>query len=82
MAKEECIHFVKKVLAHAMARDGSSGGVIRTVVIEEGGITRDFTPNNKLPHTSWLETEFEAATFVPSGESIVVRDDGAAVVAK
>ena len=82
MAKEECIHFVKKVLAHAMARDGSSGGVIRTVVIEEGGITRDFTPNDKLPHTSWLEPEFTAAKFVPSGESIVVRNDGGAVVAK
>jgi len=82
MPKEECVTFVKKVLAHAMARDGSSGGVIRTVVIEEGGITRDFTPNTTLPCTSFLEPEFQPAQFVASGSSITVRDDAGAVAAK
>jgi 20S proteasome subunit beta 1 len=32
-----------------MARDGSSGGVIRMVVIEESGVERMFIPGDKLP---------------------------------
>eukprot|EP00997_Jenningsia_sp_PLL12_P001314 NODE_12112_length_287_cov_18.991597_g11199_i0.p2 GENE.NODE_12112_length_287_cov_18.991597_g11199_i0~~NODE_12112_length_287_cov_18.991597_g11199_i0.p2 ORF type:complete len:74 (+),score=30.13 NODE_12112_length_287_cov_18.991597_g11199_i0:22-222(+) len=30
---EEALVFVRKLIAHAMARDGSSGGVIRTVTM-------------------------------------------------
>lgn len=41
--------FVCAALAHAMYRDGSSGGVIRTVTIDATGVTRDFTPGNALP---------------------------------
>ena len=48
MDREECREFVKKALSHAMARDGSSGGVIRTVVIDKDGCERDFTPGNEL----------------------------------
>lgn len=32
-----------------MARDGSSGGVVRLAVIEEGGVERVFVPGNALP---------------------------------
>uniref|UniRef100_M4C0F8 Proteasome subunit beta n=1 Tax=Hyaloperonospora arabidopsidis (strain Emoy2) TaxID=559515 RepID=M4C0F8_HYAAE len=49
MTKEECQAFVKKMLAHAMARDGSSGGVIRTVTITENEVVRDFTSGDDLP---------------------------------
>lgn len=49
MTKEECQQFVKKALAHAMARDGSSGGVIRTVTITENEVVRDFTCGDDLP---------------------------------
>jgi hypothetical protein len=31
-----------------MARDGSSGGVIRLVTITEDGVKRDFVPGDKL----------------------------------
>ena len=51
MSREECQAFVKSSLAHAMARDGSSGGVIRTVTIDKDGVSRDFTPGNELPFT-------------------------------
>ena len=37
-------------LCHAMARDGSSGGVIRTVRIDESGVERKMLPGNKLPY--------------------------------
>ena len=50
MTKDECRAFVKKALSHAMARDGSSGGVIRTVCITEDGVDRDFTGGNELPY--------------------------------
>ena len=40
---------VKKAVAHAMARDGSSGGVIRTVVVTAEGNDRDYTAGNELP---------------------------------
>jgi len=49
MTQSETMEFVRSALAHAMARDGSSGGVIRTVVITEDGIDRDFVAGDALP---------------------------------
>mmetsp|Transcript_17766 Transcript_17766/g.56132 ORF Transcript_17766/g.56132 Transcript_17766/m.56132 type:complete len:242 (+) Transcript_17766:62-787(+) len=49
MTKEQCEEFVTKGLCHAMARDGSSGGVIRLAIIDAAGAERKFIPGNKLP---------------------------------
>jgi 20S proteasome subunit beta 1 len=49
MTQEEARTLAKKGLAHAMARDGSSGGIIRTVVVTSEGSHRDYTPGNQLP---------------------------------
>ena len=49
MTKDEAKALVEKSIAHAMARDGSSGGIIRTVVITEGGCDKEFIPGDKLP---------------------------------
>lgn len=49
MTKDQCVEFVKNALALAMARDGSSGGVIRLVIIDKDGSKREFIPGNKLP---------------------------------
>lgn len=49
MTKDECRAFVTRAISHAMARDGSSGGVIRLVIIERDGITREFVPGDALP---------------------------------
>jgi 20S proteasome subunit beta 1 len=40
MTKDEGIGFVKTAISLAMARDGSSGGVIRLAIIEKTGLTR------------------------------------------
>jgi len=40
MSQEECVKFVTNCLALAMARDGSSGGVIRIGIITEKGVER------------------------------------------
>lgn len=37
-----------------MSRDGSSGGVIRTVVISKDGVERNMIPGNELPRFSEL----------------------------
>ena len=49
MSEEECKAFVVKAVSHAMARDGSSGGCIRTVVISKDGIKRSFIPGDEVP---------------------------------
>ncbi|CAE7598870.1 Psmb6 [Symbiodinium microadriaticum] len=49
MTKEECKDFVKKSIAHAMSRDGSSGGVVRLTVIDRGGVERECVLGNELP---------------------------------
>lgn len=40
-------------LSLAMARDGSSGGVIRTVVLDADGVQRSMVPGDALPR--WFE---------------------------
>ena len=50
MSRQECIDFVKKVISHAMARDGSSGGVIRLVIIDEGGVEKEVVLGDQLPY--------------------------------
>jgi 20S proteasome subunit beta 1 len=47
--REQCEEFVAKALSHAMARDGSSGGVIRMAIIDEAGVERKFIAGDKLP---------------------------------
>jgi 20S proteasome subunit beta 1 len=49
MDKETARTLAKKACAHAMTRDGSSGGVIRTVAITAEGVDRDYTLGNALP---------------------------------
>mmetsp|Transcript_124524 Transcript_124524/g.194442 ORF Transcript_124524/g.194442 Transcript_124524/m.194442 type:complete len:105 (+) Transcript_124524:667-981(+) len=49
MTKAEALDFVRLCIAHAMALDGSSGGVIRTLCVEAGGLEEACVPGNKLP---------------------------------
>ena len=48
MSAEQCEDFVRRAVGHALARDGSSGGCIRTVTITKDGLKRSFTPNDKV----------------------------------
>merc|ERR1712071_425342 len=50
MTREEAQTMVKKCISHAMARDGSSGGIIRTVTVTEGSNDREYVPGDKLPY--------------------------------
>lgn len=57
MSEEECKAFVVKCVGHAMSRDASSGGCIRTVVITRDGVKRDFLPGNRVPHATLCSQE-------------------------
>jgi len=50
MTKDEALAFVRKCVSHAMARDGSSGGCIRTLVVNADGLEEGVVPGNKLPY--------------------------------
>jgi 20S proteasome subunit beta 1 len=49
MSAEEARHFVAQAISLAMARDGSSGGVIRLATINADGVARDYLPGDNLP---------------------------------
>lgn len=49
MTKQEAQSCAKKCISHAMARDGSSGGIIRLVTVTEDSNEREYVPGNKLP---------------------------------
>ncbi|KAM7486483.1 hypothetical protein LguiA_002492 [Lonicera macranthoides] len=49
MTKEEAEKLVVKAVSLAIARDGASGGVVRTVTINSEGVERKFYPADTLP---------------------------------
>eukprot|EP01137_Pigoraptor_chileana_P033515 Opistho-2@24504 len=49
MTAAECEKFTATAISHAMARDGSSGGIIRLATITEIGVERKIIPGNQLP---------------------------------
>eukprot|EP00164_Ancoracysta_twista_P000200 GFYU01000291.1.p1 GENE.GFYU01000291.1~~GFYU01000291.1.p1 ORF type:complete len:253 (+),score=52.16 GFYU01000291.1:22-759(+) len=50
MTRDECVDFVRKSVSLAMSRDGSSGGVIRTAVIDKDGVHREMISGPELPY--------------------------------
>ncbi|XP_073043879.1 proteasome subunit beta type-6 [Primulina eburnea] len=57
MSQSEAEQLVVKAVSLAIARDGASGGVVRTVTINSDGVSRKFFPGDELP--LWHE-ELEA----------------------
>jgi 20S proteasome subunit beta 1 len=50
MDRDAAIGFVRRAVAAAMARDGSSGGCIRTVAVDlKSGVERGFVPGDGVP---------------------------------
>merc|ERR1711959_487641 len=48
MTKDECKAFVRKAVSLAISRDGSSGGVIRTVTVNKDEQVKEFLPGNEV----------------------------------
>lgn len=56
MNRQECEEFVQRAVSHAMARDGSSGGVIRMCTITKDGCDRKFTAGDNLTfQAEWMK---------------------------
>ncbi|KAH7958506.1 hypothetical protein HPB49_002098 [Dermacentor silvarum] len=49
MTKEECLKFVTNAIGLAIARDGSSGGVVRLGVITKDGVERMVLTGDEIP---------------------------------
>jgi len=49
MTREECEAFVRKTVSLAISRDGSSGGMIRTLTIDKTGAHRHLTMGHEVP---------------------------------
>lgn len=69
MTKEECQNFVKKVISHAMARDGSSGGVVRLVTIDQTGVEKEVVLG-MLSKLLTLYDYFNLLSFVFVGDQL------------
>lgn len=52
MSKEAAVAFVRRAVAHAVERDGSSGGCVRTVAIDSTGADRQFVGGDRVPALS------------------------------
>lgn len=63
MTKEECLDLCKSAVAHALSRDGSSGGVVRTMCITADGAEDSTTPWTAIPYT--LERDPKYNELVP-----------------
>jgi len=50
MNRKQCQEFVSLGLSHAMARDGSSGGIIRMTIITKDEVEKIYIPGEKLPY--------------------------------
>ena len=64
MSRAEAERLVTEALAHAMARDGSSGGMARLVTVDKDGVTRTNIKGNDIP-LFWDEIE-------PNGHGMVI----------
>jgi len=75
MTGDDAQAFAKKMVSHAMSRDGSSGGVIRTVVMDADGAKRSFWSGADLPFTIEGGTDDLAAALAEA------RHEGASAAA-
>lgn len=59
MSKEECLRFCQSAVAHAYSRDGSSGGLVRTVVLTENEPEDMTIPWTKTPYCMEKDPKYQ-----------------------
>eukprot|EP00759_Apiculatamorpha_spiralis_P012076 PhF_6_TR19166/c0_g1_i1/m.28184/K02738/PSMB6; 20S proteasome subunit beta 1 len=50
MTRDQALNFVREAVSHALSRDGSSGGVIRSIVIDKDGVQPETIPWGRIPY--------------------------------
>eukprot|EP00331_Platyophrya_macrostoma_P023651 CAMPEP_0176435634 /NCGR_PEP_ID=MMETSP0127-20121128/17451_1 /TAXON_ID=938130 /ORGANISM="Platyophrya macrostoma, Strain WH" /LENGTH=286 /DNA_ID=CAMNT_0017818723 /DNA_START=28 /DNA_END=888 /DNA_ORIENTATION=+ len=66
MTKEQCLNFVRTAVSHAYARDGSSGGVVRTIALDAGAVEHSTTPWPAAPYA--MERDPKYAALAPQNQ--------------
>lgn len=66
MTKEECIDFCRRCVSHAFSRDGSSGGVVRTMTLTADGAEHSTTPWTAAPYC--MERDPQYAVQAPQNQ--------------
>eukprot|EP01025_Chloroclados_australasicus_P005454 TRINITY_DN11664_c0_g1_i1.p1 TRINITY_DN11664_c0_g1~~TRINITY_DN11664_c0_g1_i1.p1 ORF type:complete len:132 (+),score=9.57 TRINITY_DN11664_c0_g1_i1:27-398(+) len=69
MTEQECREFCTRAVAHAFARDGSSGGCIRLVTITEAGHKSEFVPHTAAPQCYGETNVPQFSGFAPVARS-------------
>ncbi|KEG12371.1 proteasome beta-1 subunit [Trypanosoma grayi] len=59
MSKEECVRFCQRAVAHAYSRDGSSGGLIRTIALHKGAPEDMTVPWTKTPYCMEKDLKYQ-----------------------
>eukprot|EP00744_Colponema_vietnamica_P008053 GILI01011512.1.p1 GENE.GILI01011512.1~~GILI01011512.1.p1 ORF type:complete len:290 (-),score=74.83 GILI01011512.1:109-978(-) len=59
MTKDECLALCRSAVAHALSRDGSSGGVVRTMCITADGAEDSTTPWTAIPYTLERDPKYQ-----------------------
>lgn len=68
MTKDQCVNFVRTAVSHAYARDGSSGGVIRTIVLTKDGSEHATLPWTSAPYA--MERDAKYGPLAPLNQPI------------
>ncbi|CAJ1019198.1 putative Proteasome subunit [Leishmania shawi] len=59
MSKSECVAFCQRAVAHAFSRDGSSGGLIRTITLDAGEPEHQTIPWNTAPYCMEKDPKYQ-----------------------
>lgn len=66
MTKEQCLNFVRAAVSHAYSRDGSSGGLVRTIALDAEGVSHETTPWPVAPYA--MERDPKYAAMAPQNQ--------------
>ncbi|KAG5505539.1 hypothetical protein JIQ42_08302 [Leishmania sp. Namibia] len=59
MSKSECVAFCQRAVAHAFSRDGSSGGLIRTIALDAGEPEDETIPWHRAPYCMEKDPKYQ-----------------------
>merc|ERR1712000_217294 len=71
MTEDQCLRLVREAVSHALSRDGSSGGLVRTITIDKNGSRHTTLPWKNIPYRIEADVQFKdlAKQNAPTGPS-------------
>lgn len=63
MTKDQCLQLVREAVSHALSRDGSSGGLVRTICIDSKGSEHTTLPWKNIPYRIEADLQFSSLTL-------------------